>query len=34
MSEVDKRVAADIAQQTVGVLAVRNNLEVEGQIRG
>ena len=33
MSEVDKRVAADIAQQTVGVLTVRNNLEIKGQIR-
>ena len=34
VSEVDKRVAADIVQQTVGVLTVRNNLEIKGQIRG
>ena len=31
-SEVEKRVAADIIQQTVGVLTFRNNLEVESEI--
>ena len=31
-SEVEKRVAADIVQQTVGVLTFRNNLEVESEI--
>ena len=34
MSEVDKRVAADIVQQTVGVLSFRNNLEIQGSSRG
>ena len=34
MSEVDRRVAVDIVQQTVGVLTVRNNLEIKGSSRG
>ena len=34
ISEVDKRVAADIVQQTAGVLTVRNNLEIKDQVRG
>ena len=34
MSEVDKRVAADIVQQTVGVFTFRNNLEIKGSGRG
>ena len=34
MSEADKRVAADIVQQTVGVLTLRNNLEINGSSRG
>ena len=33
-SEVDKRVAADIVRQTVGVLTFRNNLEIKSQISG
>ena len=33
-SEVDKRVAADIVQQTVGVLGFQNNLEIQSQISG
>ncbi len=34
MSEVDKRVAADVVQQTVGVLSFQNNLEITGSSRG
>ena len=34
MSEVEKRVAADIVQQTVGVLTFRNNLKTKGAIKG
>ena len=34
ISEVDRRVAADIVQQTAGVLTVRNNLEIKGSSRG
>ena len=30
-SEVERRVVADIVQQTPGVLSFRNNLEVETQ---
>ena len=33
-SEVEKRVAADIVQQTVGVLTFQNNLDVETEIKG
>ena len=33
-SEVEKRVAADIVRQTVGVLTFRNNLDTEGEIKG
>ena len=34
MSEVDKRVAADIVQQTVGVLTFRNNLVIASETQG
>ena len=34
VSEVEKRVAADIVQQTPGVLSFQNNLEIAGQISG
>ena len=33
-SEVEKRVAADIVQQTVGVLTFRNNLAIESETKG
>ncbi len=32
-SEVERRVAADIVQQTVGVLTFRNNLAIEGETK-
>ena len=34
VSEVEKRVAADIVRQTPGVLSFQNNLEIAGQISG
>ncbi len=33
-SEVERRVAADIVQHTVGVLTFRNNLAIEGETKG
>ncbi len=33
-SEVERRVAADIVQQTVGVLTFRNNLAIESETKG